>query len=868
MATNTCTNPIISNNVVKITVQSPVNPGTIEGDQTICSGTAPLSALIGTAASGDGNISYKWQSSATGDEPFTDITLANGETYQETGTLSADTWYRRVATSTLNSNACSANSNTVKVSVNPLPEAVAGADRAICLNGSTRIGAEAVEGNTYSWTSEPAGFTSTEANPMVSPEVNTKYILTETNSSTGCTNSNSVTVTVNPLPEATAGADRAICLNSSTQIGADPLDGNTYSWTSDPAGFTSTEANPTVSPTETTKYILTETISATGCSNTNSVTVTVNPLPVVSLDPAGPFCIDAAPVQLNGSPSGGTYSGSGVSETGIFTPSATGDHVITYTYTDENGCTNSASTTITVNPRALLETNINGVIVTANNDGTDDAGEFSVCNTANNVHFIVFNDLNGVSPAVNVKAYQQIVKTNVTAPFCNNCAATLIGTAFRNAYGTVALVDNTKPGTLVMKFQAFVDTNNNNIPDGNECTGDPIIYTVTVNPLTGPVSFTSGAETVCQNAPDETYMASAANSTSITYSVLPAEAGVIDAGTGVMKWDAAFSGQATITATATGLCGTTSADRVVTVNALPEVSAGTYGPVCVDAPDITLAGSPEGGVWSGTGVNDNLFDPSVGTQTLTYTFTDANSCANSAQTTITVNPLPEVSAGTYGPVCVDAPDITLAGSPEGGVWSGTGVNGNLFDPSVGTQTLTYTYTDANSCANSAQTTITVNPLPEVSAGTYGPVCVDAPDITLAGSPEGGVWSGTGVNGNLFDPSVGTQTLTYTYTDANSCANSAQTTITVNPLPEVLAGTYGSVCVDAPDITLAGSPEGGVWSGTGVNGNLFDPSVGTQTLTYTYTDANSCTNSAQTTITVNPLPEVSAGTYGPSLCRCS
>ncbi len=306
---------------------------------------------------------------------------------------------------------------------------------------------------------------------------------------------------------------------------------------------------------------------------------------------------------------------------------------------------------------------------------------------------------------------------------------------------------------------------------------------------------------------------------------------------------------------------TNSAQTTITVNPLPEVSAGTYGPVCVDAPDITLAGSPEGGVWSGTGVNGNLFDPSVGTQTLTYTYTDANSCANSAQTTITVNPLPEVSAGTYGPVCVDAPDITLAGSPEGGVWSGTGVNGNLFDPSVGTQTLTYTYTDANSCTNSAQTTITVNPLPEVSAGTYGPVCVDAPDITLAGSPEGGVWSGTGVNGNLFDPSVGTQTLTYTFTDANSCANSAQTTITVNPLPEVSAGTYGPVCVDAPDITLAGSPEGGVWSGTGVNGNLFDPSVGTQTLTYTFTDANSCANSAQTTITVNPLPELQVTVNG-------
>jgi hypothetical protein len=93
--------------------------------------------------------------------------------------------------------------------------------------------------------------------------------------------------------------------------------------------------------------------------------------------------------------------------------------------------------------------------------------------------------------------------------------------------------------------------------------------TTTVNPLTEATVFTSGATSICQNADDETYIASATNSTLIEYSVLPVEAGSIDSATGVMNWDAAFIGNAVITATSSGLCSTTSANRLVTVNPLP-----------------------------------------------------------------------------------------------------------------------------------------------------------------------------------------------------------------------------------------------------------------------------------------------------------
>ncbi|MEI6173696.1 MAG: FISUMP domain-containing protein [Bacteroidota bacterium] len=177
------------------------------------------------------------------------------------------------------SNPCGngAVSPSFAITINPPPAAEAGDDREICPEASTQIGAAAVPGSSYSWTSVPPGFTSTLANPTVSPSVTTFYTVVET-STIGCTNSNIVVVSMNPVPAAAAGADRGICSNMSTQLGTTAVAGSTYQWTSNPAGFTSTLSNPTVTPAETTTYSVVETITATGCHNSNSVVVTLNPL--------------------------------------------------------------------------------------------------------------------------------------------------------------------------------------------------------------------------------------------------------------------------------------------------------------------------------------------------------------------------------------------------------------------------------------------------------------------------------------------------------------------------------------------------------------------------------------------------------------
>jgi hypothetical protein len=272
---------------------------------------------------------------------------------------------RTVSVSYTDVDGCTAASPTIlNVTVNPLPAAIAGNARGICLNTSTTIGAAAVAGSTYSWYSNPAGFTSTLANPTVTPLVNTTYTVTETVTSTGCENRHSVLVKVNPIPAAIAGDSRTICKNSSTTLGAPGVAGSIYSWSSVPAGFTSPLPNPTVTPATTTTYTVMQTAISTGCSNSNSVVITVNPVPVPTLSGPTPVCNKSTgntyTTEASMSnylwiiPSGAVVTGGGTTSDNYVTITwnSTGTRTIKVNYTNAFGCSAPAPKTfnVTVNP--------------------------------------------------------------------------------------------------------------------------------------------------------------------------------------------------------------------------------------------------------------------------------------------------------------------------------------------------------------------------------------------------------------------------------------------------------------------------------------------------------------------------------------
>lgn len=151
---------------------------------------------------------------------------------------------------------------------------------------------------------------------------------------------------------------------------------------------------------------------------------------------------------------------------------------------------------------------------------------------------------------------------------------------------------------------------------------------------------------------------------------------------------------------------------------------------------------------------------------------------------------------------------------------------------------------------SVQTAVVVNALPTVTANaTETAVCAGETTTLTGGGADTYTWSNSVIDGVAFTP-AGTFTYTVTGTDANSCENQATVTVTVNNLPTVdLTATMTGTFCGGQDVTLTGTPAGGTYAQTAgpVNGlttNVFNaPEQGDYSITYTYTDANGCTNSS-------------------------
>jgi hypothetical protein len=119
------------------------------------------------------------------------------------------------------------------------------------------------------------------------------------------------------------------------------------------------------------------------------------------------------------------------------------------------------------------------------------------------------------------------------------------------------------------------------------------------------------------------------------------------------------------------------------------------------------------------------------------------------------------------------------------------------------------------------------------------------------------WSGTSST-NSISATPGTTGGAIGVAANNSCGTSPQRTlsITINQLPAVSIdlSSIDTLCINGSNDPLpAGTPPGGTYSGTGISAGIFSPSVaglGTHTITYSYTDGNSCTNTASGSIFVD------------------
>jgi hypothetical protein len=295
---------------------------------------------------------------------------------------------------------------------------------------------------------------------------------------------------------------------------------------------------------------------------------------------------------------------------------------------------------------------------------------------------------------------------------------------------------------------------------------------------------------------------------------------------------------------------------VVEVVSPPQISFSINSPLCENASPVTLSAIPSGGTFSGNGVSGNFLVPQLlnpGSNTVSYSVT-GNGCTSSTTATVFIDTLPLASLSPLTSVCESATvvDLSPLAFPSGGVFVGNGVSGSLFDPSVaGNGTHIISYVVSNSCgSDTASQQIEVYPNPTITFPALADICIDQSPVFLSiATPSGGVFSGMGVSGSSFDPAiagVGTFNLNYVFIDSNGCSDSATSSITVNDLPVVSLDTLGGICNNRIPFSLnSGTPTGGAYSGSGVSGSMFDPSlvaVGNYNLTYQFTDANGCSNS--------------------------
>jgi hypothetical protein len=149
----------------------------------------------------------------------------------------------------------------------------------ICYGNSatlTALGSGGSGSYTYTWASDPAGFSSASQQINVNPTVNTTYYVTVSDGTNTATASQIITVL--ELPNVTAWDNGPYCPYDTIQLHAS--DASTYSWTG-PNGFSSSMQNPIVGTLSAGNYSYTVAVTGSnGCTNSTSISVTVNTQPV------------------------------------------------------------------------------------------------------------------------------------------------------------------------------------------------------------------------------------------------------------------------------------------------------------------------------------------------------------------------------------------------------------------------------------------------------------------------------------------------------------------------------------------------------------------------------------------------------------
>jgi hypothetical protein len=816
--------------IIAIAVK-PLPIATVPANMTYCAGaTIPISSFTSTPA----GATYTWTNSNTA------IGLpASGSGDMPTFTAVNTTSATITATITITPvlNGCTGPAVSFTITVNPLPVISAIANQNVCsgatipasnfistpagatytwTNSNTAIGlASSGSGNVPSFTAINNGTASISSNITVTPYFN------------GCSGpSVTYTITVNPLPKVNVPVDYTLCAGTSVDITSfsSSSAGTTFTWTNSNTSIglaasgsgnlpAFTAINYTSAPISTT---ITVTPTLNGCAGpSSSYTITINPLPEVIVPGSFIICAGATVSAQNfgSTPAGASFTWTN-SNTSIGLPANGTGNVPSFTAV--NNTSSPITATITVVPR------LNGC-----------AGPAKTYTITINPQPII----SGISNSI-VCAGETMESSNFTS---NIQGTTYRWTNSNTAIGLAASGTGNVPSFTALNSSAFaVSATITVTPVLNGCSGTPVKYTITINPLPVITSAVATAESQC-DFKDGTIIISASGMQPLEYS--------IDGGSTFIRNNGNFTGlpagsYSVMVRNAGGCIISGPTLSVSSPDAPPPPSVNTYAnPVCEGTTLILSVKNPNPlAIYTWTGplgfkaigasITRPDSDPSMsGTYAVTATL---NSCVSDSHSfDIVVSPLPTLTVPQNQTYCkgVPIPENILSSTPSGATFTWTnsrpeiglaaGGSGNIPAfvatnntnlPIIAIITITPTL---NGCTGKTYTyTITVNPLPVIKVPASSVICADeiVPSSNFTSNISGTSYSWTNSNtaiglaasgtGNV--PSFKAANLTGSVITAvitviptvNGCKGEAISySITVNPLPIISAAiaTNETIC---------------------------------------------------------------------------
>jgi len=827
-ASNACgTSSTASSTVTVIpTVGTPTAP---LGTTSRCSG-AGTSVYTTSAANA---TSYSWSVTGTGNS-------VSGTSTTGTVTWAAGFSGSAVVSVTATNSCGTSTSTSTTVTVTPsvgTPSAPAGLTTICQGTASGTYTTTATNATSYTWyvtgTGNSISGTSTTGTVTWNPGFSGTANITVVANGCGTATSTATTVTVNPLvgtPVAPAGLTSICQGTASGTYTTTAANAVSYAWTLTPSAAgsiagTSTTGTVTWNPSYSgTATILVSGTNGCGTATSTATTVTVKPLPAVVADYSPkPICLGAT-LSLIATPDGQTQyewtATNGFHNTGpnsiitLNNVTSANNGIYTVTVLGLNGCSASASTTVTISetvgtPSAITVT------------GTE-----PTCQILNNTTTTTYN---------------------TTAAFASGYNWSLSNPAAGTLSSTTTLGTN-----LVTWTNGFSGTVSI-LVSANGCSGPSatVSRTITITPSVGIPTTPSGITSRCQGAGTSAYTTSASNATSYNWSVTGTGNSISGTSTtGTVTWAAGYSGSAVISVTATNSCGT-SASATTTVTVAPSVgtpvapsgltticqgtASGTYTTTATNATSYTWYVTGTGNSISGTSTTGTVtWSPSFnGDANITVV---ANGCGTATSTATTVHVTPTAGtpsspsgitsrcqgAGTsaFTTSATNATSYTWSVSGAGNTISGTSTTGTVTWNSTFSGTAIISVF-ANGCGTSATATsaVTVTPAPDVTATSNSPVCLGGVLILTASSTAPNTnyaWTGpssfiySGPNTEItFSPMASANAGTYTLTVTAPGYCSVVKTVVVTLAPTTVGGTVASaqtICynTEPADLTLSGN----------------------------------------------------------------